>query len=396
MSPIIFDMYVDSLIHELNQDSFTDLPSCLFFADDGLLLAQIEKHRQKILSIAERWAKRNSMIYNISKCGVIYINPPTVGENLLTLSNNPIPIVSTYKYLGFPIISQGIDFTTHIQNQITSTSSFLKFVQVQCSEWTPYTRYIIYNTFLRPKLEYGAPLTFECKDSSLFESLQNIQNTAFAWIFNSNVKRPNVLQGILGALPIHIRFSHLRTSFQLHLSHSNKGNPLQKLIQTSKSNQYIHAFKSNRLYSQFLTIPELPSSYQLLKVKLSNFLLSERSAILSKSTSILVNYIPLTARTDALLDKTLKSPIQFQRKFLTWRRGTMFYGMKCVCNQSWTRRHIPCLPEISLTFELDVKFNQSLKEHSQNFSKLDFLLNIQAWDEAAKVLDSWQTFLSKK
>jgi hypothetical protein len=70
--------------------------------------------------------------------------------------------------------------------------------------------------------------------------------------------------------------------------------------------------------------------------------------------------------------------------------------MKCICGESWTRRHIACLPIIDLSSELESKFNESLKGHSKNFSKLDFLLNIQEWDQAAKVLDTWQTCLSKK
>jgi hypothetical protein len=74
----------------------------------------------------------------------------------------------------------------------------------------------------------------------------------------------------------------------------------------------------------------------------------------------------------------------------------MFHGMKCVCGESWTRRHIPCLPRICLTAELDSKFIDCQKEHSKNFSKLDFLLNVQEWDQAAEVLDAWQTCLSKK
>ncbi len=374
LSPIIFDMFVDSLVHQLNQKPFDILPSCLFFADDGVLLARSIQHARNMLKIAEEWAKQNGMIYNVSKCGIIFTTSPTVGD--LVLFNNIIPIISTYKYLGFPVISDGIDFTTHIQSQCQSTTAFLKFVQVQCSEWTPYTRYIIYNTFIRPKLEYGAPLTYAYNNTELFESLQNVQDAAFAWIFNTNMKRPKVLQGILGALSIEQRFSHLRCSFQLHLDHSDNDNPLRKLIQISNMRQYIYSLRSNRLYSDFLSIPELPPSYSLLKLKMADFLLSRRSGIISKSTSILVNYIPISARTDSLIDKVFKSPIQFQRRLLTWRRGTLFFGMKCICGESWTRRHITCLPTIILTPELDSKFNQCLKEQSKNFSKLDFLLKL--------------------
>jgi hypothetical protein len=394
LSPIIFDMFVDPLVDALNQTSTDILPSCLFFADDGLLLARSLQHARIMLNIAEKWAKENGMIYNVSKCGVIYIDSPTVGD--LILCGTPIPLMSTYKYLGLPVTSDGIDFTAHVLIQVQSTTAFLKFVQVQCAEWTPYTRYIIYNTFIRPKLEYGAPLTFEYSDSKLFNALQDVQNAAFAWIFSTDVKRVKVLQGILGALPIELRFSHLRCSFQLHIDHSDKDNPLRKLIRASTVNDYIYRLRSDRLYNDFLSLPKLPPDYRLLKSKMSDFLLSRRSGFLSTSKSVLVNYIPLTARTDSLIDKTFNAPIQFQRRFLTWRRGTMFFGMKCICGQPWTRQHIPCLSPIVLTPKLDSKFNECHTKFSKNFSRLDFLLNVQAWDEAAKSLDMWQASLSKK
>jgi hypothetical protein len=394
LSPIIFDMFVDPLIHELNQRQLSHIPNCLFFADDGLLLAHSIQHAKILLKMAEDWAQKNGMIYNISKCGIIYSGPNTLED--LTLSGSIIPVVSTYKYLGFPIICSGIDFPTHIQTQIKSTTAFLKFVQVQCSEWTPYTRYIIYITFIQPKLEYGAPLTFANNDFTLFTSLQDIQNTIFAWIFSTNIRWPKVLQGILGALSIEQRFAHLRCSFQLHLEHSAPLNPLQLLIQQSSIQQYIYRLRFNQDYNQFLTLPDLPSSYPLLKKRMSEFLLSRRSGIISSSTSILVNYIPPSARTDSLIDKTLNSPIELQRKFLTWRRGALFYGMKCICGKPWTRQHILCLPKITLTPELDLKFNECQKDFSKNFSKIDFLLNIQEWNIAAQVLSAWQLILSQK
>ena len=70
--------------------------------------------------------------------------------------------------------------------------------------------------------------------------------------------------------------------------------------------------------------------------------------------------------------------------------------MKYICAESWTHCHITCLLTIILTPDLNSKFNQCLKEQSKNFSKLDFLLNIQQWDQAINVLDTWQTILSKK
>ena len=126
------------------------------------------------------------MQYNILKCGVIYTGKSlTVEENSLVLDGKEIPVVQNYKYLGFYLTSEGIDFESHIINsQVTSASSFLKFVQVQCAEWSPYTGYIIYSTFLWPKLEYGAPLIYNFKQfkmsKKLLEPFQKLQDEAIS------------------------------------------------------------------------------------------------------------------------------------------------------------------------------------------------------------------------
>src|SRR5436190_883760 len=40
LSPVIFDMFIDPLIYELNYRPLSIISRCLFFADDGLLLPQ--------------------------------------------------------------------------------------------------------------------------------------------------------------------------------------------------------------------------------------------------------------------------------------------------------------------------------------------------------------------
>src|SRR5579859_1710021 len=234
------------------------------------------------------------------------------------------------------------------------------------------------------------------QESPVIDALQKIQNDAFAWIFSTDVKRPKLLQGILGALSVEEGFSHLRCSFQLHIDHSDKDNPLRKLIRASTLKDYIYQLRSNKLYTAFLSLPDLPPSYPLLKAQMSDFLLSRRSGILSSSTSILVNYISRSARTHSLIDQIFTAPIPYQRRFLTWQRGIMFFGMKYICGESWTRRRIPCLPQIILTLDLDSKFDECQTKFSKNFSKLDFLLNERAWDQAAEALDNWHELLSKK
>ena len=213
------------------------------------------------------------------------------------------------------------------------------------------------------------------------------------WVFNCSNNKINVLNGILGVLTIEQRFSHLRCSFQLHLDYSSSINPIRKLISSSTSDQFLYLLRSNSLDNQFKSSENLPTNNQQLKKLMSTFLLSRRSGILSQSKSILVNYIPLTARSDSLIDKVLLSPIQFQRTFLSWRRGSLFLNSICIYKQRWHRKHISCLPVHQLTFKHRADFNKIKDQYTKNFCEVDYLLNIQEWDQVWIILKDWTNIL---
>ena len=382
LSPILFDMFIDPLIWELNALGVGSIPPCLFFADDGLLLCESRSEVVRQLAIAGRWARLNGMVYGVSKCGVLSLFP-TVGEESFYLCDESIPFVDSYKYLGFPVTKSGIDFARHVDLQVQSTSSFLKFVQVQCSEWSPYARYVIYTTFLRPKLEYGAPLTVSFGSKDILKPIQKLEDQVIAWIFNCNTNKAKVLYGIIGALSVADRFSHLRCGFQLHLDHSSLSNPIRTLS----------IFPVDKLYQEFHRSVDGVLSYSRLKAAMAEFLLSRRSGILGRSKSILVNYIASDSRTPGLVDRVLLSPIRYQRMLLSWRRGSLFLNQICVCKRRWHRGHIPCLPKGTLSASLQEDFLSSKEKRSKNFCEVDYLLNVQEWTVAFEWIQLWKRTL---
>ena len=260
---------------------------------------------------------------------------------------------------------------------------------------------MIYNTFLRPKLEYGAPLTYEFHKfahvKSLLEPVQKLQNEIVAWIFNSDLKKAKVLHGILGALTVEQRFSHLRCSFQLHLNHLASDNPIRSLISSANTLQFLHSFRQQQLYNEFLLLPDLPPDMELskLKLSLSAFLLSRRSVILSQTKSILVNYIAPNSRMDSLVDKVLFCPAKYQRLFLAWRRGTLFLSTVCICGQRWHRGHIHCLSVPNLSEEQREGFLRGKEVMWKNYCEVDYLLNNQEWERTFDILNKWSREMDK-
>ena len=401
LSPVIFNLFIDSLVVELNRLNHSDIPLCLFYADDGALLAPDLATAKLLLRIAERWAKEHNMIYNVSKCGVISVQGLPVE---LTLAGELIPVLNAYQYLGFPMTAKGIDFLYHIATVNESAKRFLNFLQIDGQEWAPGIRWAIYRTFVRPQMEYGAPLVkaFVDKhsDLSLLNELQITQNRALAWILcATDVTKHNTHQGILGVLHVNDRFTHLRCRFQLHLDQSFHHNPLRQILRNPLMTigKLIGQLHRDTLYDGFKRSSEYMEVKQHYKdldsELLYQYLLSLRTSHLHnlKLGRSLLQCISARSRTERLTDKVLYAPPTFQREFVAWRRGTLFWNQRCICgNLRWNRGHVEHMPYVGLPRKLRRAFDDEKLLRPDHFNVIDFLLNEGKWELAHNILALWK------
>lgn len=112
LSPILFNRFVNGLLQALNHQSLPTFPNALFFADDGVLISPTMRKAQILLNRAQEWAAEHGMSFNIGKCG--YLRTHSASQLLapppLYINAQPLPHVSTYKYLGVIFSTTGIDF----------------------------------------------------------------------------------------------------------------------------------------------------------------------------------------------------------------------------------------------------------------------------------------------
>jgi Reverse transcriptase (RNA-dependent DNA polymerase) len=410
LSPIIFNLFIDSLLYEMDDHpSRTAIPSCLFYADDGVILAQNIQRARKLLAVAADWSRRNEMVFNISKCGVILPSDlrPFLDQDPLLLQGEALPVVESYKYLGLPITADGIDFPTYIKSRAETAVAFLKYIQFGSTSWTPSTRWAIYRTFLRPQVEYAAPLVYAFTlipgHGDDLQPLQTAQSDALAWILNTKVILDNLNHGLLGVLPVTHRFRHLRCQFELHKNGLHIQNPFLTILAQWRvgfgdHRKLLYYLRKDDLYEEFRPTVGLPrgtltGDLRPIKAKLHDFLISKRMIYLRSHKSVLLGYI--TDRTESLVDKSIYAPVKWQSHFLSWRRGALFLNRKCVCNQRWNRSHIKCLPSglQKLSPNLIVDFEKSRSDFSTNYSIIDFLLNKSHWKECWDILNEWSTLL---
>lgn len=403
LSPIIFNFFINSLVAELNRYNDSDIPHCLFYADDGALLAPNLDSIKHLLHIAERWAKDNGMAYNVNKCGVLAIHHRSTK---LTLDGQIIPMVDSYKYLGFPITRHGIDFVRHRDNLIDAAQHFLNYIVYQAIDWAPSVSWAIYRTFVRPQMEYGGPLLKVFADiqpnQDFFAPFQAIQDKAFAWILSSTSAHARLNEGILGALSISLRFTHLRCRYQFHIDRTFSENPLRRILYHAPSiiGNFTGHFRSDRLYdrfkqSQYYTTLEPIEASNKHKVMdaLAQYLSSLHIEYLHSLTKDRRLLIYITNRTDALADRVFSATPNFQKEFLAWRKGTLFLNCQCICGHRWTRRHLECSSLTKLSDKLENEFQLEKHKVGFHFTRLDYLLNSGKWDMAYDIICEWKKLL---
>ena len=77
MSPLLFALYIDDLIQELNAKEtgviYGDgMLSTLLYADDIVLIAPNELTLQSMIMIVEKWCKTWQMSLNVDKTNIVH------------------------------------------------------------------------------------------------------------------------------------------------------------------------------------------------------------------------------------------------------------------------------------------------------------------------------------
>ena len=89
LSPILFSLYINSLVSELKHGECGVLcggmPS-LLFADDTALLAENAKIMRRSLQCLQAWCERRSVEINMMKSAVMHMRKRGVDIDVLTLS----------------------------------------------------------------------------------------------------------------------------------------------------------------------------------------------------------------------------------------------------------------------------------------------------------------------
>lgn len=381
LSPWLFNIFIDDLAADINEQYLEyPIPPCLLFADDIQLQAGTEAEMHNLLDLVGKWCMRNCMEINISKCGLLLPRHMKMITHF-SVNSDPIPRVSSYKYLGLIFLENGnIDIIDHLSRKRKQAVAIIESLSKDISTkiWPECIKLNIYKIFVRSLFEYAAPLIIayietrnpghkKILNKSIAE-LEGCQKEAIRWIFSTK-KSYRILLSLSGLAPVSNRLNDLLTQFSCQLKNINNSSPLAQVIASNCISPMLQKIVS-ALPSPSVSINDV--------IKINN-----RKKIEHLSTiCLLAKYIPRTARSKSGYEKCLTIPNpNLRNAAIRWRANHYGQNNSCAkCEVKFKRTHVTDCPTFSkeyltLVGPLGLEQFKKQKEIYENFTILDHILN---------------------
>lgn len=397
ISAFIFAIYIDPLAILLNTNTPSYQPLGLLYADDIQLKPSNHAQAQQLLDHCTSYASEYSLTWNIKKCGIV--GDPR--EDLF-ISNQLIPIVGSYTYLGCKHLASRVDWQSTMELAITKQRALLNVID--SNSWHPRMKLIIYRTFIRPITEYVMAPTWlwaqrdNKRRISLIKTMEKAHKTAIACIFRRtrHLKIMDYMSG-LGSFTHRINslLGGMERSFR-KLSNSNPLIAARSVYCVSTSSHFIlgHCF-SSAYYRKYQT--DSARNLTTWKTWLQRQIDSQR-LLAGHDNAMLAYYFPSNRMRDhssLLFDQPSDT---FYRCF-SWRANLSLPHRSCSCGSSFTRNHVGCLLSDDSTYQLFLLSPGLLKDlndlgpSARTYGVLDHLLNSQNYEMFLFLLSKLSTIL---
>lgn len=157
LGPLLFVIFINDLPDSVRNSSVR------LFADDCVLYKRITSRQdcaglQEDLNRLQEWEEQWMMKFHPSKCQVVHVTNKR--QTILcpyTIHGHILEEVNSAKYLGVHIDSK-LNFNTHIDSITKKANSTRAFLSRNFSHCSQKIKEATYTTFIRPIVEYAAPI----------------------------------------------------------------------------------------------------------------------------------------------------------------------------------------------------------------------------------------------
>jgi len=213
-SPVLFDVFIDSILDEmagilvpgLPSEEATAIMAGLLFADDAVLLAESAEDLEASLAKLGAWADKWEMEIGHGKCGIMVVGDAEAHAEAKTrewvVQGKPVPVVDVYKYLGV-LLDYQLTFLPNTELRVEKGRKALYAVKyILTDRAIPLTvKAVVYKSLVHPVLCYGGEL-LGLSSAIRLQKLQNLQSRAVRWMAMGSAAANTGIAPLLAELDI--------------------------------------------------------------------------------------------------------------------------------------------------------------------------------------------------
>jgi hypothetical protein len=391
ISPTIFNWTMDKLAKSLHDVCGTrDEPAFLFYADDVLLCEQgyqLDK-TQVMLDTCQSWAQEAGLTFGIKKCSTQGIKK----EDSLYIGNDRLDEAAYYKYLGFDMDKNGIEWQRSWERHFIGSCKYINFLIATRTQILPERhRCNIIKTYVESRLRYPlglwtlAPDKNKDEEASIMEKICNNYNQSLNYIFGFDYSTTRIIQAnLIGMMEPKVFIQVVQAQIIKHITNLDAGNPL-KLSLSSGINKH----------------PMLEQIRKLLRKSSKTTQQIKEDAIKDQfKRSNLIRYMQDSPRTKNGRDWTVEIANRtHRRQALQIRTGYLFRendpnNWICHdCNQAIKRTHwnscdaLATLIPAPLLYDFQITKLERFNGKKDKFTLFDYLLNAQKLEIVVQLLE---------
>ena len=239
LSPTLFKIFLEDLPKYLDNSKGVKIGdtiiSHLLQADDLVLMSETQSGLQYLLNGLERFCNRWHMVINLLKTNIMVFNSQYQVIHVVKpfkINGEPIPETTKYKYLG-TIISNSKK--RYKENSTYIRDKAMRAMAGVCSnvrravggELSIALHLKIFDTYVRPILEYGAEVWFQ---EEQIQELETVQLRYLKTMLRVKRQTSNLaVYGETGRFPLLLRQQDQALKLWCRLQHMEKDKPIAKI-----------------------------------------------------------------------------------------------------------------------------------------------------------------------
>jgi hypothetical protein len=350
LSPLLFNVYIDSLAERLDQCDAA-IPTSFLYADDVATGEQNPSAVQQKINIVETWCEESDTEIKIPKCIVLGLRPD---EPDITVNGQPLPRnlpTSEPKYVGYDVDNSGIRWDKTGARLSRKAQNLLTAMSDTAMKWLPATRVMVAKMCARSVTDYVAgplhvwvSLDYTRRQQYLQPLIDTHNATLRFCAQTQSVQGARVLESLFNLVPPEQRCLELRASIHFQLQKLDPNHPIINIARGQQRPDSIlfTLLRGDRdpLVQDYNNVNIQRAQQRLPQIGFRCYLQDKRRQ--TAGTGKLAQMILPIARIGSAswLDGSLFWNHKSANTAIAWRRGVALQGRECVCGLPFTRRHI--------------------------------------------------------